>query len=243
MDTRRQLKCIRCGATVEAQPGENFAFCEYCGGYSNPDGTVYKPKPNRRSRELKRMMSEALEYGDMESWRHYMHESCRLDLEMHPEIYRDAPADRQKLHEYLNKHVKQYELLSFDETIKKAFANSQRAINKLAKVKENHIRAAGKVLNTYRAYFSAFLYHPEYPFHAATDDAEQLAMDSTRAAINQYAELWGEEVISRIMVDVLGDIQTSGKQVHCDSCNFLLDIGDASSVTCPACGSVVYSNK
>jgi len=243
MATRRQLKCTKCGASVEVQPGEDMAFCEYCGAYSNPDGTVYFPNPDKRSRELKRKMGEALADDNMDLWRAYMYESCQLSMKKQPDLYKNAPTDKHELREYIHKQVKQYELLNFNKDVKKAFENCQGIINKLMKVKKNHSQACKELLKGYREYFNSFLYHPEYPYDTNPGDAEQQAIDTTRSAINQYAPLWGEDIISQIMIDVFSDIQTTGDQVSCDSCGVVLDIGESSSVKCPSCGTIMYINK
>lgn len=243
MDIHRQIKCSRCGAAVEPRRGKDIAFCKYCGSYSNPDGTVYKPNPDKRSRELKAAMNEALEEDDIGRWRIYMYESCMLDVKRNPEVYKISLSDNDKLRGYVNKLVKQYELLNFDKGVKKAFAHCQQTVNRLIKTEDNYLSVCRDLLEAYRRYFRTFLNHPEYPFETIPGDAEQQALDITRSAINQLKPKWGENIINPIISGLFGDRETGKGKISCDSCGFRLDIGKSSTLKCPNCGSVIYLNK
>lgn len=243
MDIRRQIKCSHCGGSIEVRQGEDIAFCEYCGSYSNPDGTVYKPHPDRRSRELKAAMNEALEDDDIETWRLYMYESCMLDVKRNPGVYQNAPRDRAGLRDYVYKLVKQYELLNFDENVRKAFLHCQNIVNRFQKTKKNHLEVCRDLLEAYRRYFKTYLYHPGYPFETRQGDAEQQALDTTRSAINQNKTLWGEAVVSQVLISLFGDRETGKGNITCDSCGIVLDTGESSTIICPNCGSITYLNK
>lgn len=243
MDTTRQLKCAKCGGAIAVQSGEDMAFCEYCGSYSNPDGTVYFPDHDARIEALRQKMGKAIRKDDREQWRRLCFEYCLLSVQLHPEQHPAAPADDDGFRKYVSQQVRMYELLAFDDGVKEAFAACQQVINNLMQVTTGHVAAARTLLDAYRRYFNAFLHHPDYPYETKPGDAEQQAVDTSRSAVNQFAPLWGREVIKEIMVAVFGDRKTASGQVYCDSCGMLQEAGELSSVKCPSCGSVTYINK
>lgn len=243
MDTIRQLKCAKCGASIEVQPGEDMAFCGYCGSYSNPDGTVYFPDNDAQIGALRRKMDKAIKKNEKEKWRRLCCEYCMVSTRLHPEQHPNAPADDDGFRKYVGQQVGMYELLAFDAGVKEAFAACQQVINSLMLVTTGHVAAARQLLDAYRKYFNTFLHHPDYPYETKPGDAEQQAVDTTRSAVNQYAPFWGREAISQIMISVFGDRRTASGQVYCDSCGALLPVGAESSVKCSACESVTYLNK
>lgn len=243
MTIQRTINCSHCGAPVETRGDGGIVFCDYCGSYSNPDGTVYRPNPGKRSRQLKAAMNEALEENDIARWRRCMYESCMLDLKRNPAMYAGAPSDTVGLRDYVNKIVQQYELLNFDTEISKAFRQCQELINRLTIIKDKHVPACRDLLEAYRRYFSAYLYHPKYPFETRPGDAEQQALDVTRSAIRQYAALWGETTVNEVLVQLFGDREIGAGGIICGSCGLTLDAEGSSDRTCPKCGSVIYLNK
>ncbi len=264
----RTLRCGRCGAPVHVEPEADLAQCEYCGGYSNPDGTVWAPQSASSDRKLRRLgekAGRALSAGDRDRWRAAAQAYFRRETELAAadgaRYHRLAPKDPAKLDEYAAKIVSMYELVYFDPEVSQAASECSNTIAELFAVeipgginpmlpaevpavleaeRAPAIQATGRLLKDYRRYFAALLHHPDYPYPVPAGAAEQTALDTTRAAIRQYESVWGSEAVEAVMTAVFGDRRLSGAELPCPGCGEPLDVAGHSEVRCPSCGLVTY---
>jgi predicted RNA-binding Zn-ribbon protein involved in translation (DUF1610 family) len=242
----RQLECSHCGAAIQAPDESATVFCMYCGAFANPDGVVYRPEQFDRSarmEELRTALYETQEDRDVVAWRLYCQEYYTLDVQLNSQMYPGVPEDPGAFREFIQKTVKQNELYTFDEEVVAANLAVMELFEQLVELDSGHVAAARRVLEGYRRYFGALIDHPEYPFEMPPGTVERMAVETTRSALQQYASIWGEPVMKRVLQRVLGDLEVRGNEIPCRACGTSLVTDGSDQVTCPSCGAVTFIDR
>lgn len=212
MDTV-EIHCPECDAAHRVLDKAIVLICEACGarmgiqpGASSPArAVIHAPAAERelaRFNELKQMLHDAREEGEIENFRVAAAEYYSLFAIHFP---KNVPArSREEVKQWLRESVIADELNTFDPDVKHAFDTYTRSMGDMELMEEDPILWARTILEAATRYYRTLIEHPDSPGEVFNLPPETYARKALGPYLGSMVNMLGEDAVKRIQQEVLG---------------------------------------
>jgi hypothetical protein len=207
------IHCPECDAAHTVLEGSIVLICEACGARmgiqagSRSQGKAVAHVPNvekelARFNELKQMLQDAREQGELENFKVTAAEYYSLFAIHFP---KNVPArSRDEVKQWLRESVIADELNNFDPDVKHAFDTYARAMGDMELMEDDPVLWARKILEAATRYYRTLIEHPDCPGEAFNLPPETYARKALAPYLTSMVNMLGEDAVKSIQKEVLG---------------------------------------
>jgi hypothetical protein len=206
------IQCPECKAAHAVLEQAIVLICEACGarmGIAAGSGSGAKAvahvpnmeKELARFNELKQMLQDAREQGELENFRVAAAEYYSLFAIHFP---KNVPArKRDEVKQWLRESVIADELNNFDPDVKHAFDTYTRAMGDMELMEEDPILWARKILEAATRYYKTLIEHPDSPGEVFNLPPETYARKALGPYLSSMVNMLGEDAVKGLQKEVL----------------------------------------